>query len=389
MEGMAETRPRNRHTSRASFACARCKKAKRRCDIAQQIGLGKACSACRQRSETCDSRQHGEDKRRRRERHNTAELRMRIASLENEIRAISAHSGSKGTEDRQPSQSTLQLVSTPEQQDQQQVDSLARQLAHPSPAISKRIPSATPVSPFDFHATNAGNRSLASPKSSTCPPDDGLKATSQDLKWFPTGMGEVTPPSSILRGNEGKNQRYFGATSMFPYGERHSPPPRHTVADYLAQRAQLSPTALEDFSEPEPIVTHLLDLFWTYQASHLLVIDRQTFMRHRKMAREGYSVGDRNFYTPCLLYSILALASMISTDKGVRRYSAGSGDSPGDSYNQRARILFDIEIETPTVSTVQAAILIGARYGTFVDNCLGWTFSGKTRHPIWSVNAHP
>ena len=135
-------------------------------------------------------------------------------------------------------------------------------------------------------------------------------------------------------------------------------------------------------------MTHLLDLFWTYQASHLLVVDRQTFMRHRKMAREGDGTGDRNFYTPCLLYSILALASMISTDKGVRRYSAGSGDSPGDSYNQRARILFDIEIETPTVSTVQAAILIGARYGTFVDNCLGWTFSGKARHPIVSVNVH-
>ena len=235
MEGMAETRPRNRHTSRASFACARCKKAKRRCDIAQQIGQGKACSACRQRSETCDSSQHGEDKRRRRERHNTAELRMRIASLENEIRAISAHSGSKGTEDRQPSQSTLQLVSTPEQQASQRVDSPARQLAHPSPAISKRIPSVTPESPLGFHATNAGNGSLASPKSSTCPPDDGLKATSQDLKWFPTGMDEVTPPSSILRGIQGKNQRYFGATTMFPYGERHSPPPRHTVADYLAE----------------------------------------------------------------------------------------------------------------------------------------------------------
>lgn len=164
---------------------------------------------------------------------------------------------------------------------------------------------------------------------------------------------------------------------MFPYGESHSPPPRHAVADYLTQRAQLSSTALEDFTEPEPIVTHLLDLFWTYQASHLLVVDRQLFIKHRQLAREGDGVGDRNFYTPCLLYAILALASMISIDKGVKRYSAGSGNSPGDSFNQRARILFDIEIETPTVTTVQAAILISARYGTFVDNCLGWAFSGK------------
>ncbi|KAJ5731800.1 uncharacterized protein N7483_006308 [Penicillium malachiteum] len=46
-----------------------------------------------------------------------------------------------------------------------------------------------------------------------------------------------------------------------------------------------------------------------------------------------------------------------------------------------------METESPVVTTVQAAILIGSWYGTFVDNSLGWIFSDQgldsERPPNW------
>ena len=153
----------------------------------------------------------------------------------------------------------------------------------------------------------------------------------------------------------------IGASSAFPYGESQLPPPRNAgIADHLARRARLSPSALEDFTEPEPVVEHLLELFWTYQASQVLVVDRQIFLRHHRLARESDGIGNRDFYISCLLYAIMALGSLTSTDKAVRQYSAPPDDIAGDWFDQRARILFEAEMEVPTVTTVQAAILIGS-----------------------------
>ncbi|KAE8375838.1 fungal-specific transcription factor domain-containing protein [Aspergillus bertholletiae] len=382
--------PRTRHTSRASYACTRCKKAKRRCDITQQTAPGDSCSACRQRNEPCDSRQPREDRRRKRKRHTSMEIHARISSLENEIRILSSqrrqtenderpaddqHNIGASLDDRPGPDNPPTANSPPARQRSPGLFGPEWQQTFPSPAASSSALSSVSAQLLEACSTRHRAASFASSARSMRYSEKG-KGSSEQSRRFPTGMDEVTPPAGVLPGTEERNQRYFGASSIFPYGERQSPPPRHSIADHVIRRSRLSPNSLEDFTEPEPIVSHLLDLFWKYQASHLLLIDREIFLRHRKLAQEEDGLGDRNFYTPCLLYSILALASMISTDKGVKRYSAGPGGIPGDVFNQRARVLFEVEMETPAVTTVQAAILIGARYGTFVDSCLGWTFSG-------------
>lgn len=74
---------------------------------------------------------------------------------------------------------------------------------------------------------------------------------------------------------------------------------------------------------------------------------------------------------------MMALASLAGTDKGDRRYSAPPKGIAGDWFNQKARILFEAETSSvPTVTMVQAAILIGSRYGTFANSSFGWTFCG-------------
>ncbi|PYH89216.1 hypothetical protein BO71DRAFT_281152, partial [Aspergillus ellipticus CBS 707.79] len=369
---------RTRHTSRASFACERCKKTKRRCDIAQQNTTRSACTTCLRRKEKCEVRQPGEDKRSGRRRSRKTEIRARIAALKKEIRSLASQTRTVDENEHAEvsSDDFSDYISRPRSRSHHP----EQQLHSPVPQIRENLP--IPVSSSSISSANSsqkreiGSRNDKVPSSPHAKRRMPKKSTSTTSKQFPIGMDEVTPPAGMLKSNESGNQRYFGASSMSPYSENQSPPPRHAIAEYLTNRGRLSPSMLEDFIETEPIVTHLLDLFWAYQASHLIIIDRDIFMRHRKLAQEGDGVGDRNFYTPCLRYAILALASMISTDKGVRRYSAPSGGITGDEFSQRARVLFEIEMETPTVTTVQTAILLGARYGTLADSCLGWTFSG-------------
>ncbi|GKT50690.1 uncharacterized protein ColSpa_10871 [Colletotrichum spaethianum] len=87
---------RDRHASRASFACVRCKKDKRRCDISQILGTGdqpdRSCTACRNKNEKCEVR-YGEDKRSQRQPNETKVLQRRMQALEEFVRNVARADG--------------------------------------------------------------------------------------------------------------------------------------------------------------------------------------------------------------------------------------------------------------------------------------------------------
>ncbi|KAF4902885.1 putative transcriptional regulatory protein [Colletotrichum fructicola] len=188
---------------------------------------------------------------------------------------------------------------------------------------------------------------------------------------FPSAMDEAMPEEGAA-----ENDAYLGYTTMFPYlgDEASARGSKVNGSAPVANRQPYEPS--EVHPEPEPIVAHLLDLFWQWQAPHLLVIDRDLFLRHRKLWDDSGGQGDRTFYTPTLLYAILSLASMISLDKGVVRYSASSGGLAGDNFATRARELLDLELEHPTTTTVQTALILGCRFEAAGHTSLGWMYSG-------------
>ncbi|PYH96713.1 hypothetical protein BO71DRAFT_164043 [Aspergillus ellipticus CBS 707.79] len=385
MTNRTETPKRSRHTSRASFACYRCKKAKRRCDISQEVGSTGSCSTCRIRNETCDFREYGDDKRK--QRLGSKALEARVAVLERELQILSSHQKPNYTEDQVDDSDEVSWQmryshSRPDSDggskhvacsDEAKLPPHSSPRGLTSPFSTTSVHQAAPVIGGCVDASATSGSSVGSRKYSN---------DSKEPRRFPIGMDEVTPLSGALEDDENGNEHYFGASSMFPYGDTQSSSPHH-----LARREDLTPSFLHDIIDPEPIVSHLLDLFWTYQASHLLIVDRDIFLHHRQLAQSSDGIGDRNYYTPCLLYSMLALASLISTDRGVKRYSTAGG-IPGDLFNQRARTLFNMEMECPTVTTAQAAILIGSRYGTFVDSSLGWTFCGIALRVVAKLCLH-
>ncbi|KAJ4248803.1 hypothetical protein NW762_012641 [Fusarium torreyae] len=380
---------RDRHATRASFACVRCKKDKRRCDISSASTRGPEgprCTACRNRNEECEVR-YGEDKRSNRQTQDTRALYRRIAALEDTIKNMpQADAAGDKTPNHQSDDNQIDLQSTTE--------------AQPNPFLSPTT-SASPSSGSQKH-TSPAQIVETWPNTNNPPPPQSITSTLsfssqrgssvQDLtECFPSGMDEVAAPAGQA---SSRNNQYFGSPILFPYSEKQFGPgagdgdrtgagtgardhgsddDRVTQEEEANRRSRL---ALEASPEPEPIIAHLLDLFWKWQSCHLLVIDQEIFLRHRKIWDENGGSGDRNFYTPCLLYAILSMASLISPDVGVRRYSTPEEGIAGEKFAKRSRALFELEIEQPTITTVQTALILGSRYGAMVDNTLGWTYSG-------------
>ena len=332
-----------RHANRASFACIRCKKARRRCDISQLIREGfenPKCTACRNQGKHCEVR-YGEDKRSNRPANDLQALQQRIRALEDRLEENSHR-------DRELSGNGVQR--SPE-------TSISHNSSgqHRDPGLSASL------------YTYQDGESSPIRKDSSMISDTGLLEYSTS----------IAPPISEAQG------QYLSSPTAFPYSEKRTSDIGNGLGNdqtpvYKHQRdCSCRHVVIDTHAEPEPVVTHLLELFWEWQSCHIIAIDRETFTRHRKNWDDRGSKGDRNFYTPCLFYSMLAMASLISPDAGVKRYSACDANVPGERFSGLARSLFDREMENPTITTVQAALLLGSRYGSMVDNSLGWTYTGK------------
>ncbi|KAI9146836.1 Isochorismatase hydrolase [Paramyrothecium foliicola] len=286
---------RDRHASRASFACVRCKKNKRR--------------------PTNDSKV----------------LHRRIEALEEKLRSLS--------HGEQISENAEQQVQDPAKINQLfTIESQSRDLGNFN-SLS-RPPTTTP--PQSHHS------SYWQPPLQDTHQKDTISSTllgsieSHNKKSLDATISRKdearTPLGDINLSRAGSSSPTFGSLALFPYSGEDSKNSEHgKSADRGARSKQhvdrASPMGISSdvHPDPEPVVVHLLDLFWKWQACHVAAVDRDIFNTQRKIWNESGGDGNRNLYTPCLLYAILALASLVNLDVGVKRISARDDEPAGES----------------------------------------------------------
>ena len=411
LESLGEARPatpkRSRNTKRASLACAACKRSKRRCDIEQQVLDSDACTNCKDKGELCELRL-GEDKRRKKPALSNIDYGSRLEALE---RVLSAQSRS----DSRPQRSIVfdhnqEPPSRREPQSTHEHETATVQVsANSAPTQGIPWPSAEPAGAATVvDGTSTSPRAIGfvqprdnrgqfakSASSNTVPPEPAIlqQAVSPPVSAPTPNSSTATNVSNAImskviameggledQANEGSE--YFGATSIYHVSNQaRSERDRQSLLSQSHTRPAQSmvniPADLDTTNEPEPVISHLLDLFWTWQAIHLQVFHRELFLAEKsrydlQRPRRRYS-----FFSPSLLYSVMALSSMISPERGVRYQSMHAGGVPGDIYFEKAKKLFEQEIEFPAITTVQTALLLGSRYGSVGQSSLGWLYSGK------------
>jgi hypothetical protein len=121
---------------------------------------------------------------------------------------------------------------------------------------------------------------------------------------------------------------------------------------------------------PKDLSEHLIVLYFNHFYPFLpLFYKRQLFstVDHPNPAMAPIS--------PLLLNAIYAVASRISPDVRVRSDPA-SPDTAGDVYFERAEMLLDDSYDTPSISTVQALLLLAGHQHGRMKSARAWLYSG-------------
>jgi hypothetical protein len=384
------TTKRNRHTSRSSLACVRCKNAKRKCDLPERLQDRSGCSNCAQKGELCEVR-FGEDKRCKKRK---VESQSRAPDVENPTQEEYPSVPPKIVEGITTATPILEQlgngvplneipISTPHLQ-QPYSDDFENGPCKQAENTNQE-PSLNPV-PAEFEASPPNYNTplqFATQAQSPIPLLNGM-AENNGSDASSAIISRIIARQSGLESQDRDDIEYFGATSIF-HLSNGSQTAHQTAASTAVKtlarknRAREIVPDLDCCNEPEPIVTHLLDLFWTWQASHLQVVHREHFLAHKKLHEENNVCQSFEYYSPGLLFAIMSIAAMVSTDRGVRRYSTREGGIAGDIFFEKSKTHFDAELGSPSITTVQTALLLGSRYGAADENSLGWTYSGEKR----------
>jgi hypothetical protein len=164
--------------------------------------------------------------------------------------------------------------------------------------------------------------------------------------------------------------RYFGSPSNFTLLHGPMNGARIPVNSDAIDEAFSAPSVLHrEGYIPPSLQSHLLELFWTWQNTWQYVVHKRAFMSE-------FDAGTRGRYcTPLLLLAILSLSSRYS-DWPEARTDPQDANTAGEAFANQAKELLFQEIEAPTVSTVQAAVLLALREYAVNAETSAWVYIG-------------
>ncbi|KAL7329611.1 hypothetical protein PS15p_204680 [Mucor circinelloides] len=131
---------------------------------------------------------------------------------------------------------------------------------------------------------------------------------------------------------------------------------------------------------PKDLSEHLIRLYFKHFYPFLpLFYKRQLFSTMDHPAMEPVA--------PLLLNAIYAVASRISPDMRVRSDPA-SPDTAGDIFFERAEKLLDESYDTPSISTVQALVLLASHQHGAMKSARAWLYSGMAFRMAQDLGLH-
>ncbi|ETS78545.1 hypothetical protein PFICI_10607 [Pestalotiopsis fici W106-1] len=182
----------------------------------------------------------------------------------------------------------------------------------------------------------------------------------------------------------GGNVRYFGPTSDFHLVQM---PPSDNLTIHRSVRNDgqeyLERLGLHKDVD-DSLRKHLTDLYFTWQNPTMCVVDRK--MYEEAMVQWQEQKQDTPYFSEALENAILALGAAFEA-----RYYPGFLTFPkslSDFFADRAKALLEIELDSPSLATVQAmTVLSGHDFGCKRD-ARGWLYSGMAVRLSFDLALH-
>ncbi|KAK5204078.1 hypothetical protein LTS03_009873 [Exophiala xenobiotica] len=192
---------------------------------------------------------------------------------------------------------------------------------------------------------------------------------------------QLTSRLGRLQITEGGQARYYGATSNLHllHGSPNSlvqPSIRDVVRHGDAAIAQAGLRWQGDPAYEE----HLINLFFSWHNALMYVLDKDIFLNERQKFQDGRRT---NLYSPSLENAVFTIGSAY-TD----RTHPGVNDATDEFFAFRSKIYLEIEIDSPTIATAQALLILSSHEAAHARESRGWIYSGMAVQIMTDLGLH-
>ncbi|KAF2484935.1 fungal-specific transcription factor domain-containing protein [Neohortaea acidophila] len=232
------------------------------------------------------------------------------------------------------------------------------------------------LSPLTSHPdSEIGNASQGGNTPSKTETDEHVDLSEDEL------ASQLSTTTGFYKTGEDGHMRYYGATSTLRMTKEsplslYSPAIRPVRSDGARniEQAGLSWDKDADFEE------HLTKLYFTWHNPFIHEVDETMYRRDREVWRAGE---DTPFFSPGLENSILTTGALYSS-----RTHPGISGPVSEFFNARARIYLDLEMDSPSLATAQAFLVLAAHEAANCRDSRAWLYNGMAVQLITDLGLH-
>jgi hypothetical protein len=224
-----------------------------------------------------------------------------------------------------------------------------------------------------------------------------------DHAWNTSSLGANSPPIKLsspspdvssplvdqLAGNLGSLQiaedgqlRFYGATSNLHLLVTGARQPGSRIAFPTSEQVQATLNAAGVGHHVEQgLEDHLIKLYFCWEDPSIHVVREDIFYRERTKAKAG--MGTSRFYSEVLVNSMCAVGASLTP-----RHCIELPESLVDFFTARARALLDVEMDSPTLSTVQSLVILSGVGALLTLDARGWLYSGMAVRLATDLGLH-
>ncbi|CAH0054486.1 unnamed protein product [Clonostachys solani] len=175
--------------------------------------------------------------------------------------------------------------------------------------------------------------------------------------------------------------RFYGATSNLHlvHGDLGYKPPgtKHTSNTPQTTLEHAGVGQVVD----DKLISHLINLYFTWQNPSLHVVDRAAFeaAREKRLTEQI----ENGFYSKFLVNAICAVGAAFERVKHPELPTPLAG-----FFAKRAKSLLDFELDNPRLSTVQALAILSIHEGAETHDTRGWLYSGMATRLAFDLGLH-
>jgi hypothetical protein len=121
---------------------------------------------------------------------------------------------------------------------------------------------------------------------------------------------------------------------------------------------------------PSELEEHLIKLYFCWEDPSIHLVQEDIFHRERKKCKES-GIGTNKFYSEVLVNAMCAVGASLTSRQCVEL-----PESLVEFFSSRARALLDVELDSPTLSTIQSLGILSGVESIRTLDARGWLYSG-------------